>query len=197
MAQTPDVLERRVDVALVLAPLDDERVHVEPLLAVPRVAGVPFAMGLADAEQLTPDLLLDQTFGPRYPWETTRWEGQWSLLPERGGDEPRRLQPRGERTPIEQFMRFANEGAVIVLPAHFAPVLAGIGLRAIPVLGLGPAHLALARLPDGPAAAAAFIASARETARDLAGLLPGAHAPPAGALGDPGPALSFRAAEAP
>jgi len=186
--QTPDLLERRVDVAVVLPPLDDPRVHVEPLLRVPRVACVPFASDLADADVLTPDVLLDRTYGPRYPWETTRWEGQWSLTPERNGDEPRRLRPDGERTPAEQFMRLATHGAVIVLPALLAPMADAVGLRPIPVAGLPPVHLALACLPDAPPEAFAFIGTARETARTLGRLVPGGEAPPPEVIGDPGPA---------
>jgi len=152
------------------------------------VACVPFASELADAEVLTPDALLEQTFGPRYPWETMRWEGQWSLTPERNGYEPRRLRPDGERTPAEQFMRLANHGAVIVLPALLGPMVDAVGLRAIPVPGLHPVHLALACLPDAPPEAFAFIAAARETARALERLVPGGEAPPPDACGDPGAA---------
>jgi DNA-binding transcriptional LysR family regulator len=147
------LLDGSIDVAILHGPVTDERLEVLPLFTEPRVAAVSAAGTLADAPVLTAADLLPRPARVRRPDVPADWEGFFTLVPERDGEQPDRC---GDPTRSLEELLYAIglEDLFLTMPAHLAATYPGelYGVRYVPLPGLAPVTFGLAyRRPPGPA----------------------------------------------
>lgn len=167
--QVSAVADGVVDLALVHGPCTDERVVATPLAEVPRVAVVGLRHPLADAEQVTVADLLDQPVLTAPPGEPREWQDSWALVPERGGEQPRRLSTPGSHDVAARARQLA-----VVRAAGLAPVsavdafpAAHLGLRYVPIADAAPTTALLLTRRGGDPVVQEVAASAVAVARGL------------------------------
>ncbi|MGF1646749.1 MAG: LysR family transcriptional regulator [Kineosporiaceae bacterium] len=148
----------RVDVALVYGPQrDDERLHLTRLCSQPRVAVVSALGELAAADVLTPGDLVGRRVGARPPAAPPQWEGFFTLVPERNGEQPHRV---GEpsRSIEEVLWNVSTRDLVLTAPAHLADGHRAdrYGIRYIPAPDLAAVDVFVARRRSTSALPVAF-----------------------------------------
>ncbi len=168
------VVDGSVHVALLHGPVDDERVAVTPLFTEPRVAAVSLASPHADAAQLRAADLVTQPARTRRPGVRADWEGFFTLVPERDGEQPDRL---GDPTANLEELLYAIglDQLFLTMPSHLRHTYPGdlYGVRYVPVPDLPPVTFGIACRRPAPPAAEAFTALAVPHGRALAQGPPG------------------------
>jgi DNA-binding transcriptional LysR family regulator len=152
-----------VDVALVHGPVADERVETVPLLSEPRVAALSAADERADAERLSAADLLTLPARTRRPAIDPAWEGFFTLVEQRNGEEPARV---GEPTrSLEELLwSISMDRLFLTMPQHLAATYPGdrFGVAYVPVPDLPAVVFSVARRrTDHRPAVGAFVASTR------------------------------------
>jgi LysR substrate binding domain len=114
------ILDGLVDVALLHGPPPvDERIAMTQLFVDPRVAAVPAASALADAGALNARELTGRRMGAHHPAMPLDWEGFFTLVPVRDGEQPER-----SGTPAASFeevlWNIGLRDLVLALTAHYA-----------------------------------------------------------------------------
>jgi LysR family hca operon transcriptional activator len=170
------VAEGRLDVALLHGPQADERVALVPLFTEPRVVAVAARSALANAPALAAADVVGRPVETRNPRVPEAWEGFFTLVAERGGEQPERV---GEpaRSFDEVLWNVAVNDVVLTLPAHVAATHPAerFGVRYVPAADLAPVGFVLAHRRDTQdGAVRAFRALARRVVRELHPLVPGA-----------------------
>lgn len=113
------LLDRDVDVAILHGPFDCSRLDVVELFSEPRVAAVSAADPRADAVTLQTQDLLDLQVLTRRENVPADWEGFFTLVPERNGEQPERVgQPA--KSLEEVLWNIGVRRAVLTLPRHLA-----------------------------------------------------------------------------
>lgn len=138
-----NVLNRVVDVALLRLPVDDPRVHVDPLFFEPRVAVMPASHELADAASITVEDLLDQPFAVAADGAPHGWRSYWSFDSERG--EASRIGAE-VRSIAESLATIAYAGAVDTFPSTAVALYPHSGVRYVQLDDAEPSCLALVTL---------------------------------------------------
>lgn len=180
-----------VDVAILHGPLpEDEHVETAALFDEPRVVAVSARGELADAGELAADDLVERPVLARHPAMPATWEGFFTLVPERGGEQPRRA---GEpsRSFEELLWNIGLRDLVLTLPAHFADTWAAepFGIRYVPAPDLSHVAFVVAwRRGTSAPLVNLFRELAELVTRDLIGLIPGALLTVEGDRGDAPPA---------
>lgn len=174
------LLDGTVDVAVVHGPqVQDERIETRELFLEPRIAAVAAASPLADAAELAAADLLEQRVGARHPAMPAAWEGFFTLVPDRDGEQPERVGPPAQSFD-EVLWNVGLRDLVLTLPGHFAVSYAAerFGIRYLPAPDLAPVPFLLA-VPRAGATplAAAFCDIATQVTRELLALVPGARPP--------------------
>lgn len=158
------VIDGSVDVALLHGPVDDERVAITPLFTEPRVAAVSLASPHADALELSAADLVTQPARTRRPGVRPDWEGFFTLVPERDGEQPDRF---GEPTAgLEELLySIGLDRLFLTMPSHLRHTYPGelFGVRYVPVPDLAPVTFAVAHRRSASPVAAAFAALAVAT----------------------------------
>jgi len=176
-AQCHELLSGRVDLAFVRPPFADPRLEITPLAAEPRVVALPSHHRLAEAELLTVEDVLEETFVALDRDAPRGWPEFWWLNAHRGGAAPR-LGAQHARSDLETLAAVAFTGAVITVPASLARRLPFDGVVFVPLAGAAPSEIAIAaRADDGRRLVASFVRAAAKLTRDLLALLPGGHLP--------------------
>ncbi len=161
------LLDGTVDVALLHGPVDDDRIEVLPLFTEPRVAAVSAAGRLADAPALTAADLLTMPARTRRPDVRADWEGFFTLVTEREGEQPERLgDPTGSLE--ELLFTIGLDDLFLTMPAHLRHTYPGhlFGVQYVPVPDLAPVVFGVAhRRPTTPEVDA-FRAIARRATTD-------------------------------
>ena len=139
------LLADKVDLTLGWGPLHDERLTVEPLFDEPRVIVVGAQHPLADAPSVAAEDLLDLPHADTLDGEPRGWENWWNLVPERNGEQPRRLEAPGGSDPISQLRGHALRPTIATVPAHAARAFPGsfLGVRYLPAPTLPRAQAVL------------------------------------------------------
>jgi DNA-binding transcriptional LysR family regulator len=158
------LLDGTVDAALLHGPVHDERLELLPLFTEPRIAALSPATALADAPVLRAADLLDQPARARRDRVREDWEGFFTLVPERNGEQPRRSgDPAGS---LEELLyAIGLDRLVLTMPAHLARTYPAdlYGVRYVPVPDLPPVVFALAHRRSPPAPVLAFRESAQRS----------------------------------
>lgn len=173
------ILDGLVDVALLHGPPPvDERIAVTELFLEPRVAAVPAASELADADALNAGELVGRRVGAHHPAMPLDWEGFFTLVPDRDGEQPERAgTPAGSFE--EVLWNIGLRELVLTLPAHYVSSYGAerFGIRYVPAPELAPVAFVLAHRAGaaGPLVVL-FRSIARQVTRELIALIPGAEA---------------------
>lgn len=171
LQQTSELVEGRVDVALLRPPLADDRVHESVLATEPRVAVVAADSPLADAGVLKVGDLLDEPVLAAHAAEPRTWTDFWRLTPHRGGLTPREVGPDDVSTVNELLTAIALRGCVTTTAASLARFYPSRAVRYVPVDDLDGCTAVLGTChPDDPLVAT-FGAVALRVSADLSGLL--------------------------
>lgn len=171
LQQTSELVEGRVDVALLRPPLADDRVHEALLASEPRVAMVPADSPLAEAGVLKVGDLLDEPVLASHPAEPRAWTDFWRLTPHRGGLAPREVGPGDVTTVNELLTAIALRGCITTTAASVPRFYPSRSVRPLPVADLDDCRTVLGTChPDDPLVAA-FRAVALRVSTDLSGLL--------------------------
>jgi DNA-binding transcriptional LysR family regulator len=131
------VLDGSVDVALLHGPVPDEQIEVHVLFTEPRIAAVSAASELADAPVLSAADLVGQPARARRPRVREDWEGFFTLVPERAGEQPDRFgEPAGS---LEELLySIGLDQLFLTMPAHlrgtYPEELFGVRYRPVPDL---------------------------------------------------------------
>lgn len=155
------VVDGSIDIALLHGPVEDERVAVVPLFTEPRIAAVSLASPHADAPQLRAVDLVGEPARTRRPGVRADWEGFFTLVPERDGEQPDRL---GEPTSCIEELLYAIglDQVFLTMPAHLRHTYPGelYGVRYVPVPDLPPVTFGIAHRRPATPCVAAFTALA-------------------------------------
>lgn len=171
LQQTSELVEGRVDVALLRPPLADDRVSLAVLASEPRVAVVAADSPLADAGVLKVGDLLDAPVLAAHAAEPRAWTDFWRLTPLRGGLAPQEVGPGDVTTVNELLTALALRGCVTTTAASLERFYPSPAVRYLPVDDLDGCQIALGTChPDEPLVAA-FQAVALRVCADLSGLL--------------------------
>jgi hypothetical protein len=168
------------------------------------VAAVPAASALADAGALSARELTGRRMGAHHPAMPLDWEGFFTLVPERDGEQPER-----SGTPAASFeevlWNIGLRDLVLTHPAHYAstygvpvatarkrplrrpdrnapllieaPTGRSASGSAVPAPDLAPVPFVVAHRAGPPGALVALFCSvARDVTRELIALIPGAEA---------------------
>jgi DNA-binding transcriptional LysR family regulator len=159
----------RIVAALLDGSIDDERIDVLPLFSEPRVAAVSAAGELSDAPELAAADLLTRPARTRRPEVRADWEGFFTLVPERDGEQPDR---RGDPTGSLEELLYAIglDDLFLTMPAHLARTYPGelFGVRYVPLPDVAPVPFGVAtRRPPG-----ALVEAFRMLARRLSDASP-------------------------
>lgn len=163
------LVDGRVDVALVYGPQrDDDRLHLTRLFTQPRVAIVSASSDLAAAPALAPDDLLGRRVGARPPTAWREWEGFFTLVPERNGEQPQRIGDPS-RSIEEVLWNISTRDLVLTAPAHLADAHRAdrYGIRYIAAPDLTPVEVHVARRRATTALPVAFEQLALHVTRTL------------------------------
>jgi DNA-binding transcriptional LysR family regulator len=156
------VIDGSVDVALLHGPVDDPRVAVVPLFTEPRIAAVSLASPHADAPQLTAADLVTEPARTRRPGVRADWEGFFTLVPQRDGEQPDRF---GEPTACLEELLYAIglDQVFLTMPAHLRHTYPAVlyGVRYVPVPDLPPVTFGIAHRRPATPVVAAFTALAQ------------------------------------
>jgi DNA-binding transcriptional LysR family regulator len=173
------LVDGAVDVAILHGPYpEDERIQREPLFEEPRVVAVAARGELADAPRLGAADLVERPVGGRHPAMPSAYEGFFTLVPERAGEQPERVGPPASSF-AEVLWNVGLRDLVLTLPAHFDGSYAAerFGLRYVPAPDLEPVAFFLAWPRGGrDVRVDAFARVARQVVRERIGLIPGARA---------------------
>ncbi|GLZ79688.1 LysR family transcriptional regulator [Actinorhabdospora filicis] len=135
-----------VDVALVRLPFPGQDAWaVDVLLTEPRVLAVSSAGPLAARERVAIGEVLDEPFVAA-PGATGAWRDHWLAVEERGGH-PVRVGAVTEH-PDEWLTAIANGDGIALAPASAARFYARPGVTYVPLDGVGPSRVAVARAGD-------------------------------------------------
>lgn len=165
------VLDGAIDAALMHGPVRDDRIAVTPLFTEERIAAVSADSPLADAPVLRAADLIDQPARTRRPRVREEWEGFFTLVPERDGEQPPRVgDPAGS---LEELLYAVGlEQLFLTMPAHLRLTYPEqiYGIRYVPVPDLPPVTFALASRQEAPPLVEALRDAAQRTitARALA-----------------------------
>lgn len=175
------LLDGTVDVAIVHGPqIPDERIETRQLFLEPRVVAVAAHSPLADAPELAIADLLGRRVGARHPAMPVSWEGFFTLVADRNGEEPERVGPPAE-TFDEVLWNIGLRDLVLTLPGHFAHSYAAerFGISYVPLANAAPVAFLLA-VPRAAATplADAFCEIAQQVTGELLALVPGARLAP-------------------
>lgn len=146
------LLDGSTDVALLHGPVHDERIEVLPLFTEPRIVAVSAASPLADADVLTAADLLTQPARTRRPRVREDWEGFFTLVPERDGEQPDRFgEPAGS---LEELLySIGLDNLFLTMPQHLQRTYPAelFGVRYVPAPDLTPVVFGVAhRRPETP-----------------------------------------------
>lgn len=130
----------RVDVAILRSPIFDSSIEMEPMFCEPRVAVVPAAHPLADAETLCIADLVDQEFAVAAEGAPTGWASYWSFDDQRG--EPSRI-AASVHSVSESLATVAYAGAVDTFPGTASRMFPHPGVRYIPLMDAEQSTLCL------------------------------------------------------
>jgi DNA-binding transcriptional LysR family regulator len=111
--QMEKLVSGEVDVAVVRAPFQNDRVRLRPIFTEPRVAVLPRRHPMADAASISVDDLLDEPFAVADTGAPVGWGSYWTCDDRRG--EPGRVATR-VRSVGEGLMAIACLGAVDTFP---------------------------------------------------------------------------------
>jgi DNA-binding transcriptional LysR family regulator len=172
------LLEGRVDIALLHGPQrHDDRIELTELFTEPRVTAVAAASPLADAPTLEAGDLVGLPAETRNPTVPPEWEGFFTLVPERGGEQPERVGDPAS-TFDEVLWNIGLNDVVLTLPWHVADSHPAerFGVRYVPAPDLAPVPLMVAtRRGAADPLVTAFREIAQRVTADLLGLIPGAQ----------------------
>jgi DNA-binding transcriptional LysR family regulator len=158
------LLDRSVDVALLHGPVEDDRIEILELYTEPRIAAVSAGSPLADAGVLAAADLLVRPARARRPRVREEWEGFFTLVSERNGEQPDRF---GEPTAnLEELLySIGLDDLFLTMPAHLAGTYPGhlFGVRYLPVPDLAPVPFGMAHLSPVTPLVTAFHAAAHHT----------------------------------
>lgn len=136
----PQLLMRRLDLAVVNLPVPGEDITVEPLFAEPHVLVAPLGHALSDLDEVDPVELARHPL--LLPPPGTSFRDELDLAIARFGVQ---LQPAAEVDGVRLLATLAFEGfGASVVPASAAGGRGGRGWRRIPITGLAPREVGLA-----------------------------------------------------
>lgn len=143
------LLSRTVDVVLQHGPSHDDRVTTIPLFTEPRVVVLSRADPLADANILHARDVLDVPARQRRPGIDPTWEGFFTLVDQRNGEQPAR---RGEpaKSLEELLWSISIEELFLTVPRHLARTYPDdtFGITYVPLTGLPDVQFAVAHRAD-------------------------------------------------
>ena len=139
------LFDSTVDVALLHGPFDRARLQVVELFSEPRVVVLSAADERADAAELAVDDLLDSQVLTRSDNVPAEWEGFFTLVPERNGEQPERVAPAAGSLE-EVLWNIGVHEAVLTLPRHFVDTYptTTFGVRYVDAPNLAPVTFFLA-----------------------------------------------------
>jgi DNA-binding transcriptional LysR family regulator len=168
------LLSEEVDIALVYAPFQDERIVTRPMFSEPRVAVLPQSHRLAAAQCISVDDLLDEPFATADVGAPAGWAAYWACDERRG--EPGRVATT-VRSAREGLMATAWLGAVDTVPDTFARRSPHPGVAYVPLKDATPSTVVAAwRRNDQRPHIAAFDLAVHRTLDAHLHLVPGAQA---------------------
>lgn len=163
------LVDGRVDVALVYGPQrDDDRLRITRLYSQPRVAVVSSASELAAAETLGAADLVGHRVGAPSPAVAPQWEGFFTLVPERNGEQPYRVgEPSGSID--EVLWNISTNDLMLTAPAHLADAhpADSYGIRYVPAPQLAAVDVFVARRRSASPIEEAFVDLARRLSDGL------------------------------
>ncbi|MEW2400235.1 LysR substrate-binding domain-containing protein [Streptomyces sp. NPDC046862] len=170
--QLEKLVSDEVDVTIVRAPFEDDRIRLRPIFSEPRVAALPRSHPLADAASISVDDLLDEPFATAATGAPAGWASYWTCDDRRG--EQSRVATR-VRSVGESLMAISCLGAVDTFPQTAARLFHHSGVAYVPLRDAAPSTVATAaRLSDRRPHVHAFaVAVERAVEGHLAGV-PGA-----------------------
>lgn len=130
----------QVDVAILRSPIFDSSIDMETIFCEPRVAVVPVAHPLADAETLCIADLVDQKFAVAAEGAPVGWASYWSCDDQRG--EPSRIAATVHSI-SESLATVAYAGAVDTFPGTASRMFPHPGVRYIPLMDAEQSTLCL------------------------------------------------------
>ncbi|MET7520014.1 LysR substrate-binding domain-containing protein [Streptomyces sp. NPDC005480] len=133
-----------IDVAIVRAPFDDDRVTLRPIFSEPRVAALPRQHALADATSISVDDLLDEPFAAAATGAPPGWSSYWTCDDRRG--EQGRVATQ-VRSVGECLMAISCLGAVDTFPQTAARLFQHSGVTYVPVPDAAPSTVTAATRP--------------------------------------------------
>ena len=165
------IREGLADVAFLRPPYADEDLagmEVEVIFEEPRAALLSSEHPLASKDELFCDDVVNQRFIEGVSDVSPTWRRFWLMIDERGGREPDLYESR--ISSAEELLELVASGCgIAVTPLSLGAGLRRDDLRAIPVVDIAPAPLALGwRAGDTSSALADFLEVARAESRALA-----------------------------
>lgn len=167
--QVASLLDKTIDAVLTMGPFTDERIEVTPLFEQPRIAVVGARHELADASLLTVADVADRPKMGLLDGEDAGWADWWTLVPERNGEQAKRVDGFDVDDIIARLRRHAFIDVVTCTPAHiaeYAPA-AYFGVRYLPIDGLTPAVAVLLTRRDADPLVRNLVGHAARVAREL------------------------------
>ncbi|GAA3743309.1 DNA-binding transcriptional LysR family regulator [Spinactinospora alkalitolerans] len=136
--QLEKLVSEEVDVAVVRAPFEDDRIALRPIFSEPRVAVLPRQHPLADAESMSVDDLLDEPFAAADTGAPAGWASYWTCDDRRG--EPGRVATH-VRSVGEGLMAISCLGAVDTFPQTAARLFRHSGVAYVPLPDATPSTI--------------------------------------------------------